>query len=177
MAIVIRTGGSASDIAAAARKQVSLVSKDMAVSQVEPLSQLVARALSESRFVSLLSILLSALALLLAAIGIYGVLSYAVARRTTEIGIRMAIGAHRAHVIGIVSADALVSVVLGLIGGFLLSLLLMPMLSRMLFGVKPANGVNYAIILVVLLLVSALAASFPVRRATRVDPLIALRYE
>jgi ABC-type antimicrobial peptide transport system permease subunit len=76
-----------------------------------------------------------------------------------------------------VSADALVSVLLGLIGGFLLSLLLMPMLSRLLFGVKPGNGANYATILAVLLLVSALAASFPVRRATSIDPLIALRYE
>jgi putative ABC transport system permease protein len=121
--------------------------------------------------------LLSALALLLAAIGIYGVVSYAVARRTTEIGIRMAIGAHRAHVMRIVSADALVSVLLGLLSGFLLSLLLIPTLQRLLFGVKPGNGVNYAIILAVVLLVSALAASFPVRRATSIDPLIALRYE
>jgi len=177
MAIVLRTGGADSDIAAAARKQVARVSKDMAVSQVEPLSQLVARALSESRFVSLLSTLLSALALLLAAIGIYGVLSYAVARRTTEIGIRMAIGAHRAHVVRMVSADALVSVLVGLVGGFLLSLLLMPMLQRLLFGVKPGNAVNYSIILAVVMVVSALAASFPVRRATGIDPLIALRYE
>jgi ABC-type antimicrobial peptide transport system permease subunit len=65
----------------------------------------------------------------------------------------------------------------GLIGGFLLSLLLMPMLSRLLFGVKPGNAVNYGIILTVVLLVSALAAAFPVRRATGIDPLIALRYE
>ena len=177
MAIVIHTGKGASNIAAASRKQVSMVSKDMAVSQVEPLSQLVARALSESQFVSLLSILLSALALLLAAIGIYGVLSYSVARRTTEIGIRMAIGAHRAHVIKMVSAGALVSVFVGLAGGLLLSMLLMPMLQRLLFGVKPGNGANYAVILAVVLLVSALAASFPVRRATGIDPVIALRYE
>jgi putative ABC transport system permease protein len=153
------------------------VNRDLAVSRVEPLSEVVTRALSESRFVSLLATLVSAIALLLAFIGTYGVLSYSVAQRTREIGIRMAIGARRAQVMRMVLADGFASVLVGLACGFLLSLVLTPLLARLLFGVKPGNAENYAEILVIVLLVSALATFLPARRAMKIDPLRALRYE
>jgi putative ABC transport system permease protein len=177
MSVVVRSAGIVPGLANVAQKQVSLLNKDLAVSHVEPLSTLVARAQAESRFASLLATLLSAIALLLASIGIYGVLSWSVAQRTTEIGIRMAIGAPRAQVMKMVLADGLAWVLPGLLAGFLLSLLVTPLLGRLLFGVKPGNAENYALIFGVVLLVSALAAFLPARRAMNIDPLTALRYE
>jgi len=177
MAIVVRTAGTVSGLTNSARKQVALLNKNMPVSRVAPLSDYVARARSESRFASLLAMSLSSVALLLACIGIYGVLSYSVAQRTSEIGIRMAIGAGRSDVMRMVLADGFASVLLGLTVGFLLSLVLTPLVAGLLFGVKPGDPENYAMILVVVLLVSALASFLPARRAMRIDPLMALRHE
>jgi putative ABC transport system permease protein len=177
MSVVVRASGVVPNLANLAQKQVALINKDLAVSHVEPLTTLVARAQAESRFASLLATLLSALALLLASIGIYGVLSYSVAQRTTEIGIRMAVGAPRTQVMKMVLADGLAWVLPGLAGGFVLSLLVTPMLARFLFAVKPGNTENYALIFAVVLGVSALAAWLPARRAMNIDPLTALRYE
>jgi ABC-type antimicrobial peptide transport system permease subunit len=107
----------------------------------------------------------------------HGVLSYLVAQRTSEIGIRMAIGADRAHILRMVLMDGLASVATGLAGGLLLSLLLTPLLARLLFGVKPESLMNYATILIIVLIVTAFAAFVPARRAMRVDPATSLRYE
>jgi predicted permease len=177
MSMVIRTAGAMPNLAGSVRTQVALLNKNLAISHVEPMSRLVARALSETRFASLLATLLSAIGIVLASIGIYGVLSYSVAQRTSEIGIRMAIGAHRLDVIRMVLVDGFVSVLLGLGCGFLLSLVVTPLLARFLFGVKPGSPANYVVILVVVMLVSALAAFLPARRAMNIDPLTALRYE
>ncbi|HEX4311547.1 MAG TPA: ABC transporter permease [Acidobacteriaceae bacterium] len=177
MSVVVRSSGVVPGLASVAQKQVSLLNKDLAVSHVEPLTTLVARAQAESRFASLLATLLSAVALLLASIGIYGVLSYSVAQRTTEIGIRMAIGAPRAQVLKMILADGFAWVLPGLAAGFLLSLAVTPLLERLLFGVKPGNAANYAVILIGVLIVSALAALLPARRAMKIDPLTALRCE
>lgn len=177
MAMVVRSGGPPADLASAVRKQVGQLNKNVALSRLEPLSLLVKRALAGTGFASLLATLLSVVAMLLASIGIYGMLSYSIARRTSEIGIRIALGASRRHVTRAVLADALVSVCGGISAGFLLSLAVVPVFSRLLYGVKPYNPINYAVILVVILLVSAVAVAIPVRRALRTDPLIALRYE
>ena len=177
MAMVIHTAGVIPGLAASARKQVALLNKDVAVSNVAPLSEVVALALSESRFASLLASVLSGVALLLACIGIYGVLSYSVAQRTTEIGIRMAIGAHRAQVMRMVLLDGFSAVLLGITGGFLLSLEVTPLLGGLLFGVRPSSPANYAVVFMIVLVVSALAAFVPAYRAMKVDPLTALRYE
>jgi predicted permease len=177
MVMVIHTAGTVSGLAASARKQVALLKKDLAISRLSPLSDVVDTAISESRFASLLATLLAVTALVLACVGIYGVLSYSVAQRLSEIGIRMAIGAERTHVLRMVLADAFVSVLPGVAGGFVLSSLLTPLLARLLFGVKPESPANYAIILMVVLIVTAFAAYFPARRAMRVDPAVSLRYE
>jgi putative ABC transport system permease protein len=141
------------------------------------LSDVVDLAVSESRFASLLATLLAATALVLAVVGMYGVLSYLVAQRTSEIGIRMAIGADRAHILSMVLIDGLAPVASGLAAGLLLSLLLTPLLARLLFEVKPGSLMNYAAILMIVLIVTAFAAFVPARRAMRVDPATSLRYE
>ena len=177
MAMVIHTAGVIPGLAASARKQITLLNKDVAVSNVAPLSELVAQALSESRFASLLASVLSGVALLLACIGTYGVLSYSVVQRTTEIGIRMAIGAHRAQVMRMVLLDGFSAVLLGITGGFLLSLEVTPLLGGLLFGVRPSSPANYVVVLMIVLAVSALASFVPAYRAMKIDPLTALKHE
>ena len=177
MSFVLHTSGSDAGLAAAVRTTVDSVNRDIPTTHVEPMQLLVDRAHAESRFASLLATLLSAIALVLATIGIYGVLSYSVAQRTTEIGIRMAIGAPRSLVLRMILADGFAWVVPGLVAGFLLSLPVTPLLARLLYGVQPTNLANYAIILTGTLAVSAFAAFLPARRAMRIDPLTALRYE
>jgi len=177
MSFVLRTSGTDSSLAAEVRNTVSAVSKDIPITHVEPMQVLVDRAHSESRFASLLAILLSLIALVLATSGIYAVLSYSVAQRTTEIGIRMAIGAPRAQVLRMILADAFVWIVPGVLAGALLCLAVTPLLAHLLYGVQPTNLANYAAMLLGILVVSALAAFLPARRAMKIDPLTALRYE
>ncbi len=156
---------------------IDSVSKDIPMTYVEPMQVLVDRAHADSRFASLLAILLSGIALVLAASGIYGVLSYSVAQRTNEIGIRMAIGAPRSQVLRMILADGFAWVLPGVVAGFLLSLAVTPLLARLLYGVQPTNPANYVVMLVGVLVVSAVAAFLPARRAMKIDPLTALRYE
>jgi ABC-type antimicrobial peptide transport system permease subunit len=135
------------------------------------MQMLVDRARAESRFASLLALLLSAIALVLATSGIYGVLSYSVAQRTTEIGIRMAIGAQRAQVLRMILADGFAWIFPGLVTGFLLCLAVTPLLHRLLYGVEPTSMANYAVVMFGVLIVGALAAFLPARRAMKIDPL------
>jgi putative ABC transport system permease protein len=177
MSFVLQTSGSDAGLAAAVRNTVDAVNKDIPITHVEPMQLLVDRAHAESRFASLLATLLSAIALILATSGIYGVLSYSVAQRTTEIGIRMAIGAPRAQVLRMILADGFAWILPGLLAGFLLCLVVTPLLAHLLYGVEPTNLANYAVMLIGVLVVSALAAFLPARRAMKIDPLTALRYE
>jgi predicted permease len=175
--IVIHTAGVVPDLAASARAQVAFLNKGMAVSQVVPLADYLTRARAQSRFTSLLAASLAAIALLLACIGIYGVLSYSVAQRTGEIGVRMAIGAQRWDVVRMVLGQGLRSAALGLVAGLVLSAFLMPLLAGLLFGVTPADPVNYILICALVLTVSTLAAFLPARHAMEIDPIAALRHE
>ena len=177
MSFVLRTATPDSNLASAVRQQVTAVSREMPITRLEPMQVLVDRAHADSRFASLLATLLSALALLLACIGIYGVLSYSVAQRTMEIGIRLGLGAQRSHVLRMILKDGLAWVLPGLAAGFLLSLAVTPLLARLLFGVALGSPANYALIFVIVIVVSALAAYLPARRAMNIDPLTALRYE
>jgi putative ABC transport system permease protein len=177
VSIVILTAGAVPDLAASAQAQVAFLNKGMAVSQVAPLTDYLTRARSQSRFVSLLAASLAAIALLLACIGIYGVLSYSVAQRTGEIAVRMAIGAQNWDVLRMVLGQGLTSAAVGLTAGLLLSLILMPLLAGLLFGVTPADPVNYILICGLVLTVSTLAAFLPARHAMGIDPIAALRHE
>ncbi len=177
MSFVLHTSGPDSGLTAAVRKSVDAVNKDIPITQIEPMQLLVDRAHAESRFASLLATLLCVIALVLATSGIYGVLSYSVAQRTTEIGIRMAIGAPRSQILRMILADGFGWILPGLLAGFLLSLAITPLLAHLLYGVQPTNLANYAVMLIGVLVMSALAAFFPARRAMKIDPLAALRFE
>jgi predicted permease len=177
MSFVLETSGSGAGLAAAVRRTVDAVNRDIPITHVEPLQVLVDRAHAESRFASLLAMLLSAIALVLAASGIYGVLSYSVAQRTMEIGIRMAVGAPREQVLKMILADGFASILPGLLAGLLLCVAVTPLLAHLLYGVEPTNLANYATMILGVLLVGVLAALLPARRAMNIDPLTALRYE
>jgi putative ABC transport system permease protein len=119
----------------------------------------------------------AALALVLAAIGIYGVVSYMVEQRTNEIGIRMALGARQSSVLAMVTRHGLVLASIGILGGLAGAFGLTRFLAKLLYGVKPVDPVTFASVAVALLLVAAMASVIPALRATRVDPVIALRSE
>jgi ABC-type antimicrobial peptide transport system permease subunit len=133
--------------------------------------------ISETRAAAELAVLLGVLALGLAALGIYGVMSFAVTQRTREIGIRMALGANRRGVLRLMMAQGLRLVVIGVILGVPCGAALARVLSSMLFGLSPFDPLAYAGVTVFLVVVALLACWFPARRATKVDPMIALRYE
>ena len=177
MSFVIRTRVAIPELGVIVRREVAVVNKNLAVTHLEPLSAVVVRAQAESRFVSLLATLLSVIALLLACVGIYGVLSCSIAQRTHEIGVRMAIGAGRSRVMTMILTDGLSPVLVGLTGGFTVSSFVTHLFTRLLFRVHPGDPANYALIVFILILVSALAAFLPARRATKVDPVAALRSE
>jgi len=175
--LVIRSKGDPKALISLARAKVRELDGDVPVSNVNTMDQLVAQSVAQRRFGMFLLTGFAALALLLAAIGIYGVISYSVAQRTQEIGVRMALGARTADVLKLVMTNGLklaaVGLAIGLVGAFLLTRLM----ARLLFHVGPTDAVTFASVFVGLLLVAFLACYLPARRATKVDPLVALRYE
>jgi predicted permease len=133
--------------------------------------------LSDRRFLLLLVALFAAVALVLAVVGIYGVVAFSVTRRTQEIGIRMALGAQRSDVLRLVLSEALSMAALGVGIGIVASLAISRLLSTLLFGISPTDPLTFAGVAALLALVALLASYIPARRAIRVDPMIALRYE
>ena len=153
------------------------VDKDLAVTEVTTLPQLLARESTPRQFNTLLFSILAALALVLALTGVYGVISYSVARRTHEVGIRMALGAGRQQVVRLFVGQGMKLIGLGLMIGLLASVILTRMMSSLLFGVSTTDSITFGLVAVGLLVVGLLACYIPARRATKVDPLVALRYE
>ena len=153
------------------------VDADTPVSGVSSLDRLVANSVAEPRFVATLVAIFAGLALTLAAIGIYGVTSYVVAQRTAEIGVRMALGADRRDVFGVVVGGALRLVIVGVVFGLVGALVLTRSLSTMLFGIPPHDPFTFAVMTGLLLATAALAGAIPAFRASRVDPVVALRTE
>jgi ABC-type antimicrobial peptide transport system permease subunit len=121
--------------------------------------------------------LFGSLSLILAAVGLFGVMSYAVARRTSEIGIRLALGAQRAQVLGATMRESLVLVAGGLMIGLAIAIGASRFVATLLFGIAPQDGATIALAMAIMAAVAALAAYLPARRASRVDPMVALRYE
>ena len=153
------------------------VDKDQPVFDAMPMAQLAAQSVTLRRISTILLASFAALALLLAAIGLYGVMAYSVAQRTHEIGLRMAVGALRSDVLRLVIRQAMWLVIIGEAGGLVAALILMRIVSGLLYGVSPSDPWTVFAATAVLALVGFAASYIPARRATKVDPMVALRYE
>ncbi|MGZ3443328.1 MAG: FtsX-like permease family protein, partial [Polyangia bacterium] len=175
LALVIRTAGEPRAMANAARAVISAIDPEQPVFNVRTMDDVVARSLAQRRFSLLLMLVFAGVALLLAAVGIYGVMSYTVAQRTQEIGIRVALGASPASVLRMVVVDGMRLVGAGLAIGLVAAFALTRLASSLLYGVSATDLVTYAAIAVVLAAVALVATVIPARRATRVDPMLALR--
>jgi putative ABC transport system permease protein len=177
MTIVVRSSADTGSVISAVREAIWAEDKNQPISNVTTMEQRISASTAARRFGMLLLALFAAVALVLAAVGIYGVMSYAVAQRTHEIGVRVALGAQRRDVLRLVVGQGLKLVLLGLGLGLAGALALTRFLKTLLFGVSATDPLTFVGIAVLLALVALLACYIPARRATKVDPLIALRSE
>ncbi len=179
--LLVRSSADPSSLARSIRNAISEVDKDQPVFRVMTMETVVSNFLAKKRFLMLLVTVFAGLALLLAAVGLYGVMAYTVTQRTHEIGIRMALGAGPGDVMRMVirqgMALTLIGAAVGLAGAFVLTRLLASTVSGLLFGVGANDPATFAGLSLLLLAVALVASYIPARRATRVDPMIALRYE
>ena len=159
------------------RRKLLAGNRDMIVSDNEIEEEVVALSIANQRFSLILLGAFAGLALLLASIGIYGVLSYLVGQRTQEIGVRMALGAQRLDVLRMVLGDGARMTLVGAAIGFVAALALTRLMASMLFGVRPTDPVTFAAVVVLLSGITLFACYLPARRAAKVDPMVALRYE
>jgi len=175
--LLVRTAGDPLQLAQAIRSRIAGVDRNIAVSQVFTLDQIRDRVSWQDRFLTVLLGAFAAMALALAAVGLYGVLSYAVSLHTHEIGIRMALGASAGSVRLMIMRQGLAMAGAGLLAGGAAAVAVTRLLQSQLFQISPLDPATYAIVVSVLIAVAALAAFLPARRATRVDPVIALRHD
>jgi putative ABC transport system permease protein len=175
--LVIRTAGNPADMAPAVKQTVWSTDRNLPISQVLTMDQAVADATAQPRFLMLLLAIFAAVALLLAAVGIYGVMSYVIARRTHEIGIRISLGATRGNVLRMVLRQGMMQALAGSAVGVGAALVLTRLMSRMLYGVRPADPLTFAAVPLVLGAAALAAICVPARRATRIEPTVALRQE
>ncbi len=177
MRIVARTKSDPSLVVGAIREALKAIDKDQPIDKVTTMSSVVSRSIGARRFYMQLLGMFAALAFILAAVGIYGVVSYSVAQRTREIGIRVALGAQSRDVLGLVVKEALRLTVLGVILGLAGAFAATRILRSLLFEVTPTDPATFICLSLLLTLVALLASYIPARRATKVDPLLALRWE
>ena len=177
MSLVVRTASDPAGMMPAIRNQVLSLDKDQPVFDMKTMEQRLAKSVAPSRFVMLLLGVFSALALILAAVGIYGVMAYLVTQRTQEIGIRMALGAQKRDVLKMIVGQGMALTLAGVVIGLIASFALTRLMRTLLFEVAPVDATTFIVVSVVLTSVALLACYFPARRATKVDPLAALRYE
>jgi putative ABC transport system permease protein len=177
VSIVVRTDTDAEALVPAIQQAIWSIDRDLPVSNLETMGHAIGNKLWQPRFNLMLIGIFSAIAMILAVVGIYGVMAYEVAQRTQEIGIRMALGANRGSIVGLVFGQSLRVVLIGVIVGVCMALGLARLMTTMIYQVQPADPLTYAGVTALVLCVAALSALLPARRATRVDPIIALRYE
>lgn len=175
--LVVRFSGPESAVVPQVRQTIKQINRNLPVDDVVSLSDHIGRSLVQQKLVARLATFFGLLALLLACVGLYGVMSYGVARRTNEIGIRMALGARGGNVLWLVLREALVLVVIGLAVGLFASLLLTKTAATLLYELKPNDPLTITLATLLLTAVALLAGYLPARRASRVDPMVALRDE
>src|SRR5438132_1187963 len=177
MSLVIRGSQDPKPLAAAVRSEVQVLDPNLPVSNIKTIGEMINERISAKRLMTYILAVFGLIALLLASVGIYGVMSYAVTQRTQEIGVRMALGAQAVDVLKLVIKNgmtmALVGVAIGLAGAYALT----RVLANLLFKVAPTDLVTFAAVTGALIVVALFACFIPARRATKVDPLVALRYE
>ena len=175
--VAIRTAGDPRAVVSAAIAALHDIDPNVAAADVRTMEDVLDASVAQRRLTMLLLAIFAALALVLAAVGIYGVIGYSVSQRTQEIGIRMALGAPRAAVKRMVVGQAMTLAAAGLVAGGVGAFLLTRLMQKLLYGVTPSDPLTFAAVSTILALVAAIAASIPGLRATRVDPVIALRSE
>ena len=177
MTVLVRTAEPPLSLVSAVRGALSQLDKDLPIAKISTMNDLVADSFSRSRFTMLLLSIFAALALVLACIGIYGVMAFAVTQRTNEFGIRMALGAQQCDVLRLIMGQGVRLAAAGVVLGIVAGLALTRLMTSLLFGIKPGDPLTFAGVAVLLAVVALAACYFPARRAMKVDPIVALRYE
>src|SRR5580704_466921 len=175
--VFLRAQGDPRSLANAVRSEVRSIDPAIPVADVQTMDEVLAAAQSRPKFLTLLLMLFSGVALIIATVGIYGVISYSVAQRSKEFGLRMALGAQQSDVLGLVMRQGVVLTAIGVIAGVGAALGLTRLMASLLFGAQPTDASTYLCVPALLAVVALLASYIPARRATQVDPMKALRYE
>lgn len=175
--LVVKTDVEPASLAASVRKAVWEIGKDQPVSDIRTMDEILGESIARQRFSMLLLAIFAGVAMVLAGVGIYGVMSYSVAQRTHEIGIRMALGAQTGAVLKLAVGYGMKLVITGIVMGLVAAFALTRLMSTLLFDVTPTDPTTFTLISLLLVAVAAIASYIPARRATKVDPIVALRYE
>ncbi|MEK6279720.1 MAG: ABC transporter permease [Acidobacteriota bacterium] len=177
LTLVTRTQSEPKALAGAVRREVSTLDKDLPVGNMKFMDEIVGKSVAQPRVYALLLGIFAGLALILASIGIYGVMAYAVTQRTHEIGIRMALGARQADILKLIVKQGMILGIAGIIIGLIVSFAVTRVLASQLYGVTATDPLIFAGISALLMFVALIACSIPALRATKVDPMVAVRYE
>jgi ABC-type antimicrobial peptide transport system permease subunit len=177
MTLVLRTEVDPASYVAAVRREVNSIDPDLALADIKTMDQLMSESLGRSRYRGVLLGIFAIVALTLAAVGIDGVIAYAVSQRTREIGIRIALGAQKRDIFRMVVGHGLILSLIGVVMGLAASLMLTRYLASLLYGVSSTDPATITSVALLLITVALLACSIPARRATRVDPMSALRHD
>ena len=177
MELLIRSAMPSGSLIGGVRRQLADLDPEVPISKIAPMEEVISTAQSRPRFLSVLLTIFSSVALVLAGVGIYGLLAYSVARRGKEFGLRMALGAQRQDVLGLVLKQGAIVIASGLVVGLLAAFALTRLMSSLLYHVRATDPPTFVVVVVGLAAVAMLASYIPARRATKVDPTVALRYE
>ncbi len=175
--LMVRTAGDPQQLVSVVRERIWSLDRDLAVFNVATMDETLSGAVAQERFASVILIIFAGVAVLLATLGVHGVLSYLVAQRTHEVGVRMALGASRGQVLRMVVGQGLGLALLGIVAGLIGAVALSSLMASLLFEVSPTDPLTYAVVAIGLALAAAMACGMPARRATGIDPVRALRAE